>query len=196
MPLNVICFNGGIINQAAVVLDLPESLFPEIKELRSKFEPARMSLPIEITLLGSSGSGPFEAGYKVEEIREKVKDAISSFFPVQLKFCSIKSFPLTKIFYVSLVEDDIIHEIHERLKEIDLKKVLISFPFTPHCTICDLSSYEGDLNIAAEEITSMEILKEPIIIESASIYDIDRKTNHIRKIETINFQQDARRNSE
>jgi len=185
-----------ILNQAAVVLDLPESLFPKIKELRSKFEPARMSLPIEVTLLGSSGSGPFEAGYKIEDIREKVKDAISSFFPVQLRFGSIKSFPATKIFYVSLVEDEIIHEVHERLKEIDLKKVSIPFPFTSHCTICDLRSYEGDFNIAVGEITSMEISKEPITIDSASIYDIDRKTNHIRKIESINFQQDARRNSE
>ncbi|MFC7321502.1 2'-5' RNA ligase family protein [Halobacillus campisalis] len=155
-----------------IVLDLPNKIADKVKEIRSEYR-YTMSLPAEITVAGSSGIGVLQYEQDSSNVYKITKDIASRTRPIKGTFGKVSRFPHTDIFFFTLQDESPFRKFHEQLVNSNIKFTDSSFPYKPHCTLCNNSSLSVK---ETDELLSME-MSEAFILDTVSVYSLQRKPN-------------------
>lgn len=119
-----------------IVLEIDEPLRTQVLQLRESCQDTfRASLPAEIMLIGSSGTGPLVPDQSIEVIGEVLNEVAADTPPFQAQFGPMLRFLGTDLFVLTLRDETPFHALHERLIHSGLRFKPSAFPFKPHCTI-------------------------------------------------------------
>lgn len=152
-----------------VVAEIPEPIRSKIQALRELFSTSTAFLPVEITLLGSSGLGPIPVGTSIQLIEEQIDSLFSTVTPWVVSFSEIRVFPNTSIAYLAPRDRRPFDRLHEALRNSLLPYSTSPFPFNPHCTL-------RSGNATPEELTCVIGHAFPtasFTIDTISIYELD-----------------------
>ena len=141
--------------EKAVVLEMPPEVWEPVIKLRGAFDQDKARFPVEITLVGSSGVGPISSGQSSEEVIAAVQHAFKYVGPVRFRFSEITHFPSTCIYYLAPEDRTVFDRLHRLLLGSGLRYEECPFPYTPHCTICDMTGR------TKEEIRQIQTLAYP-----------------------------------
>src|SRR6266849_6409101 len=126
----------------------------------------RSSLPAEITLIGSSGVGVFDAAQDPEAAFATLDAVAAETAAIQACFGSVLRFPNTDIFVFTLQDERPLRALHERIAKSGLTFTSSPFPFTPHCTLRSRSPISEE---DAAELLSLKVL-ETFVLDTMSVY--------------------------
>lgn len=155
--------NGDVYS----VLDVPEPIAGRVMALRQHFQDEFMlSLPVEITISGSSGVGPLEYDQELEEVFQQVNRIAQCNSPFPARFGEVLRFPGTDIFVFTLQDEAPFIQLHKQLVQSALHFQPSPYPFKPHCTI------RRGIPVSEEEVAELMTLRmeEEFIIASLSLY--------------------------
>jgi 2'-5' RNA ligase len=99
----------------------------------------RASLPIEITIAGSSGNGVIESGQDSSEVFSILDSIAKSTKDIKATFGKVLRFPNTNIFVFTLADEEPFRALHKQIAESGIRFKQSLFPYTPHCTLRSLS---------------------------------------------------------
>lgn len=157
-----------------VVAEIPEPVRSEIQALRKSFGTPTALLPVEVTLLGSSGAGPIPAGTPIQTIQKQIDLLFAHVTPWNVSFAGIRVFPNTAIAYLAPVDRDGFDRIHAILRDSSIPHTESTFPFTPHCSLRSGPATPGELSKVLQHSFPME----PFNIDTISIYEFDETNFH------------------
>lgn len=161
-----------------LILPVPDSeLTRAILDLRLKFEPWRASIPVEITVAGSSGVGPFANAQEVDEAYRVVEKIAASRGPIEVEFKGITNFTGTNITYLEPSDPQVFFDIQKRLVAEGLLFDGSPFPFTPHCTIAEA---------AAPELRGVRFKGQKFTLDHFAFYAYSSRVN--RAVHRISFK--------
>jgi len=150
-----------------IVLDIPDPMAGRIRLIRAKFDPDRSSLPAEITVTGSSGTGQLVPGQSLEQVAAEI-DRIAGLFPPFLaEFGKVERFPDTDIYFLELLDPRPFEAIQKALAESSIRFLPNPYPFQPHCTL-KLRSAPSDPELL--ELLFLDAPKEPFRLSKLSLY--------------------------
>jgi 2'-5' RNA ligase len=150
-----------------VVLDVPEPAASQVMAIRKRHrDEFRASLPVEITLIGSSGVGVFDAAQDPKAAFAALDAIAAETAPIQACFGSVLRFPNTDIFVFTLQDESPLRALHERIAKSGLSFTSSPFPFTPHCTLRSRSPV-SDEDVA--ELLSLQV-PESFVLDTMSVY--------------------------
>jgi 2'-5' RNA ligase len=151
-------------------LDLPQSVQDQVKSIRERYGSRLAILPVEITVIGSSGIGTFAEEQEPITAFKLVDRVASMFAPIKTAFRRVTTFPNTGVFYYEPADPQPFIELQRKLVSTGLKFKESPFPFTPHCTIVKFDQPSKEL---VNEIMSLPIPKEQFVLDTLSIYSLD-----------------------
>lgn len=158
-----------------LVFDLPHGPWmADVLRLRSKYEPARLRFPIEITVVGSSGLGWFSPRHDNAQLVRHVEDVAAKCAPFSFHFESVRCFPGSSVYYLSPREAKPFVEFQEELRACGLGYETTPFAYAPHCTIVNLANVNGD---GHAEVMSCPVPHREISVTSVSFYTVDLQAN-------------------
>jgi len=128
-------------------------------------------LPVEITIIGSSGVGVFEKDQDVLQAFKAIDELAAKTRPVVCSFRSVESFLGTRFFYYAPQEVQPFVDIQRSIVATGLKFTRSPFPFTPHCTIVGLA--ENATEEATSVVASLPVPKEEIFLDTLSVYSLN-----------------------
>jgi len=154
-------------SDAYLVLLLPEPVSTEIVNLRKKYDQLLAKLPVEITVSGSSGTGPIKAGQNVKIIIDAVDNIVDQISSFEFNFIKMNQFPCTNIFYLEPEQRNNFDKIHHLLESINIEHHPIQYPYNPHCSIHSTGNLSSnDKSILAERISREKVkVNELALIE-------------------------------
>src|SRR5438132_14152550 len=85
---------------AYIVLEIPPPISGVIQSIRDSLRALTSHLPVEITMAGSSGTGPIPAGADKSETEECLTTVLAELEPFRVRFQEVRRFPNTDIFYL------------------------------------------------------------------------------------------------
>lgn len=118
-----------------ICLDIPDEMANKIRSIRQSIDTQIAWKPVVITIAGSSGCGHISDEQDIIEANEIISNLVKSIAPIKLKFSKINFFPKTDIYFFEFIDDLIINEIHEKIKNSGIKFFENEYPFKAHCTI-------------------------------------------------------------
>jgi len=154
---------------AHIVLDIPDPAAAKVMDLRKRYKDHfRSSLPVEVTLTGSSGIGVMIEEQDQESVFETINEIAARTRPIEASFGQVIRFPNTDIFAFSLDQESNFIDLHKELVASDIQFHPNRFPYKPHCTIRSLSpvSDEEEQEIMSNEIT------DRFILDALSVYSL------------------------
>lgn len=154
-----------------VVAEIPEPVRSEIQDMRDALGTPTARLPVEITLLGSSGVGPIPTGTSIESILFEVESVFSSVEPWEVAFSEIRVFPNTSIAYLAPVARDSFDHVHSLLCDSSLPRSGSLFPYNPHCSLRSGSATKDEIS----DILSRDFPRASFMIDTISVYDFDNE---------------------
>ncbi len=157
-----------------IVADIPEPIRSKIQAMRESFGTPTALLPVEITLLGSSGVGPIPAGTSIQAIQEQIDLLFAPIAPWNASFAEIRAFPNTAIAYLSPSDRDCFDRIHAILRGSAIPYTESAFPFNPHCSLRSGAATPQELSRVLEHSFPVE----PFRIDTISVYDFDSSAIH------------------
>ena len=161
-----------------LVLEMPPSEWvDQVQKFRKKYEPWRRNLPVEVTIIGSSGIGIFAKGQDPEQAIRTIDQLAGGLDPIMLCFNRKSSFSGTNLYFFAPADPSPLLQLQKQIVASKLKFETSPFPFTPHCTIADL----GDTP-TKETLTELDTLVVPswkIIIQSISFYQLRDQSCHL-----------------
>jgi 2'-5' RNA ligase len=144
-----------------VIAEVEGALGARIHEIQSRVDPKlARSLPPHITLVGSSGIGPYSAEYSPAELRAHLTPICASTPPLVLPFDQPHRFPQTEIVVLPLRPHGPLRVLHDRLATCGLRSSQARHAFTPHVT---LSFYRTLTRDVERELLGLR-LEEPLVI--------------------------------
>lgn len=156
-----------------IVLEVPEAIAEKIRFMRSWYDSERADLPVEITVIGSSGAGTIANDEKLETVIAAVDCAAKKFSPFETGFVRIERFISTDIFYLTLKNPEKFREIHTYFLNSGIKFNPVQYPvFFPHCTIKLLTETSAQ---EANDLLNTVPLKQPFIIDRISVYTLENE---------------------
>src|ERR1700677_360348 len=153
-----------------IVAEKPEPIRTEIQSLRDAFATPTAALPVEITLLGSSGVGPIPIGTPVALIQEQMQLLFSKVSPWKVAFSGIRIFPNTSIAYLAPFDRSRFDFLHNLCRDSALPSSPSRFPYNPHCTLRAGGALTPD---QLSDILSHQFPKSIFEIDTISVYDLD-----------------------
>jgi 2'-5' RNA ligase len=153
-----------------VVADIPAPICTEIQRIRDVFATPTATLPVEITLLGSSGLDPIPAGTEVSFLQDQVEQTFEQVRPWAVSFSATHAFPHTSIVYLSPSDRSPFDYIHSLLRASMLPVSASPFPYTPHCTLRAGSTLTPD---QLAHLLAHPFPKDAFQIDSVSVYAYD-----------------------
>lgn len=117
-----------------IVLDMPTDIGEYVRGLREQFSPLLAPLPVEITLVGSSGVGVLASDTAPADalaVVERIADATA---PLPVAFGPMTTFPGSGVYYFPPVNPLPWEQLHRMFATSGLRFAPIPFPFTPHLT--------------------------------------------------------------
>ncbi|HEX5581288.1 MAG TPA: 2'-5' RNA ligase family protein [Gemmatimonadaceae bacterium] len=133
-----------------------------IAEIQRRFDPklAASQVP-HVTLAGSSGVGPIQAGTSTARLREALEPIAREMAPLSVRFGAPTRFMQTNIVSLPLDPNGPVRALYERLRSSGLVFMPARFAFTPHATL----SYFPTLDRGRErELLSLRVT-EPAVID-------------------------------
>jgi len=168
-----------------LVFDLPHGPWmADVLRLRSKYEPARLRFPIEITVVGSSGLGWFSPRHDNAQLVRRVGEVAAKCTPFSFHFESVRCFPNTCVYYLSPRESRPFVEFQEELRACGLSYETTPFAYTPHCTIVSLVDANDDMH---SEVMSCHVPEHEIRVTSVSFYTVDRQAGCCYQRDRVNL---------
>ncbi len=133
-----------------------------IADIQRRYDPKLASTQVpHVTLVGSSGVGPIEAGTGVDRLREALEPVARSMAPVVVRFGAPTRFMQTNIVSLPLDPNGPVRALYEQIRASGLSFLPARFAFTPHATL----SYFPTLDRARErELLSLRV-SEPAVID-------------------------------
>jgi 2'-5' RNA ligase len=153
-----------------------------IQNIRNKYDQFTCKLPVEITVIGSSGIGPISKDEPDNKIKNEFRAAMSGMNAFNFIFQEIDYFPNTPIFYLKPNNREYFDELHNNFKKMNLKFMNNKFPYNPHCTL------SCNPNLSKEQQRSLQneiIYSKNIEIESISLYEFSGEPFICNKVETL-----------
>jgi 2'-5' RNA ligase len=154
-----------------VCLDVPPPFAQQVMDIRMRHhDEFRASLPVEITVAGSSGIGVFKATQS-SKLAFTILDTIAcETAPIEACFGEVYRFPRTDIFVFSLRNEEPFHILHQRIATSGLLFERSPFPFHPHCTLLSRSP------VSEEESAELLSLHIPgnFVLDTLSVYMLDK----------------------
>jgi hypothetical protein len=155
-----------------VVLDIPSPVAERVLALRERQrDPFRFSLPAETTIIGSSGTGPFEPDEDLERVTVALDQIAAQTAPIRASFGPVRRFPNSDVFYLSFVEEGPLRSLHQRIAATGLRFQPTPFPFGPHCTVRTRASIT---DAEADELLSRRVTGE-FTLDTLSLYDLPER---------------------
>lgn len=153
-----------------IVLDMPRPIREHVQSIRERFSSPLTILPVEITVIGSSGVGTFHKEQELVATFELIDSVAADFAPFTTTFRRVTSFPNTGVFYYEPNDPQPFVELQSKIVSTGVKFNQSPFPFTPHCTIVKFDNPSQDL---VDEILSLPVPGEPFAMDTLSIYSLD-----------------------
>ena len=158
-------------HESYIVLDLPDPVKEKIYDIRNYHkDKLRVSLPVEITLAGSSGVGVIEPGQDKEFVFNTIKNIAMKTAPILASFKDVLRFPGTDLFVFTLNDEEKFRLLHEEIIKSGIKFKSSKFPYKPHCTLRSRTPINENEVI---EIMSTRVLDE-FVLDTISIYMVDK----------------------
>ena len=144
-----------------VIAEVEGALGQRIHEIQARVDPKlARSLPPHITLVGSSGIGPFEPDYSASDLRAMIAPICASTPPLVLPFDPPHRFPQTKVVVLRLRPHGPLRVLHDRLASCGLRAGRARHAFTPHVT---LSFFKTLTREVERELLGLQF-DEPLVI--------------------------------
>jgi L-2,4-diaminobutyrate decarboxylase len=144
-----------------VIAEVEGALGERIHEIQQHVDPKlARSLPPHITLVGSSGIGPYAAEYSPVDLRTHLTPICASTPPLVLPFDPPQRFPQTEIIVLPLRPHGPLRVLHDRLATCGLRSSRARHAFTPHVT---LSFFRTLTREVERELLGLR-LDEPLVI--------------------------------
>jgi len=154
-----------------VVLDVPSPVAGKVMAIRERHrDDFRAALPIEITIIGSSGVGEFEAGQDPDQVFPILDAIAADTSPIRARFGPVHRFPGTDIFVLSLEDEQPFRSLHRRIAASGILFRASPFPFTPHCT---LRSRSPILDEESADLLSVSVA-DGFLLGTLSVYMLDQ----------------------
>jgi 2'-5' RNA ligase len=164
-----------------LVLDLPaEAWTKKIRSLRAKYDHARASFPIEITVAGSSGLGWFSPGQTPDFIANLARQIARTFVSFTSHFSGVEKFAGSHVYYLALKDEKPFHAFQKSLAASPLLFEPTPFSYKPHCTIAALADDASASAHAA--IAAFPVPAHGVTISSLSLYGVVQSRNECRFI--------------
>lgn len=157
-------------NPAYIVAEIPEPIRSGVQLLRDALRTRTASLPVEMTLAGSSGVGPIPAGIETAYLEQCLEHVLVKCRAFEASFSAICRFPGTSTIYLEPADPTPFVQIHHLLRASGIQFSTCPWPYTPHCTL-----RAGDMltEEAVSAILSQEFPRESFRITTLSVYELD-----------------------
>jgi len=159
-----------LIDDLYLVLDLPKPVSEQVLAARLKYEPARYSLPAEITIIGSSGVGTIRTDQNPDVLESCLNRLAETTSPITSNFVDVRSFPGTEIFWFSVVDPNPFFELQKKIAGLDIKFNPMAHGFCPHCTIADLEGAGPEEHL---EVLKLEVPRDTFVLDCISLYSLN-----------------------
>jgi 2'-5' RNA ligase len=158
-----------------LVFDLPNTSWVDIiMAMRRDIEPIRAKLPVEITVVGSSGVGTFSEENDPEVLIKTVKEIAQSHPPFSVSFKDVRSFG-DFVFWLAPDNVEPFISFQNKLIASGIKFRATRNPtYTPHCTIAAVA--KGGPELHRERLRNFPVPIEPVTIKSVSFYSLHPET--------------------
>ncbi|HEY0970132.1 MAG TPA: 2'-5' RNA ligase family protein [Gemmatimonadales bacterium] len=133
-----------------------------IADIQKRYDPklAASQVP-HVTLVGSSGVGPIQAGTGVDRLLEALEPIARSMAPITVRFSAPTRFMQTNIVSLPLDPNGPVRALYERIRSSGLSFLPARFAFTPHATL----SYFPTLDRSRErELLALRVT-EPAVVD-------------------------------
>jgi 2'-5' RNA ligase len=158
--------------RAYVVLDLPDPVGSQLRDIRLRYSELRARYPAEITVAGSGGVGPIAGGQDDDELRDALAAIAASTPPITASFGAVRRFPSSNLFYLSIDDPRPFHALHERLRTSGIRFDAVPHEYVPHCTISGVPLADEQVVAIHEEridgpftLRSLSLFSEPLPIQ-------------------------------
>ena len=154
-----------------LVFDLPDEAWTaEVRRLRAAYDRDRISFPVEITVVGSSGLGWFSPAQSPEFIADQVRELAQKRSPFQCAFAGVEVFPASQVYYLALEDESPFHSFQESLAASMLEFEPTPFAYKPHCTILRLPA---DAPAANAKLAAFSVPSAGFTISPVSLYSVN-----------------------
>jgi len=153
-----------------VVVDIPAPICTEIQHIRDLFATPTATLPVEMTLLGSSGPDPIPVGTEISFLQDQIEHVFGQVRPWTVSFSAVRVFPDTSIVYLAPSDRSPFDSVHCLLRASMLPVSASPFPYTPHCTLRAGSTLTPD---QLSHLLAYPFPKAAFQIDSVSSYAYD-----------------------
>ena len=153
-----------------VVLDMPAPIWEHVKTIREQYASPLNILPVEITVIGSSGFGTFLEAQEMDAAFNRIDSVAANFKPITTAFRRVTTFPNSGVFYFEPDDPQPFIKLQGEIVSTGLKFMESPFPFIPHCTIV---KFDNPSKRLVDEILSLPVPGEPFVLDALSIYSLD-----------------------
>jgi 2'-5' RNA ligase len=153
------------------VLNIPPPFADRVMGIRrSQKDNFFASLPVEITLAGSTGVGVVDQAQNLPDAYKALDAIAEDTAPIETAFGKVVRFPGSEIFALTLEDDEPFAKLHQRIVKSGIKFHQSPHRFQPHCTL----SNKVPLTKAAEQ--QLLALRVPgrFTLDALSVCRLDR----------------------
>jgi 2'-5' RNA ligase len=152
-----------------IVLDVPNPQAEQVMAIRKHHRDIfRASLPVEITLTGSSGVGVFEIAQDPQAAFDRLNAIAANTAPIKATFGKVYRFPNSDIFVLTLDDERPFQALHDEIANSGLSFKPSPFPYKPHCTLRSRSPVSDS---EAAELFAVTI-SGSFILDTLSVYQM------------------------
>ncbi len=153
-----------------VVLDVPPPTADIVESIRERYDIVTASLPVEITVAGSSGIGTIDPRQDPDDAYRILDSIATATPPITASFGPVHRFPGTDIFVLTLEPEDPFLAPHDRIRDSGILFGANPFPYKPHCTI--RAGLPVD-DAKAEELLAVSV-PGSFVLDALSVYTLRR----------------------
>ncbi len=154
-----------------IVLDVPSPIKDRILDIRKHHKDTlRASLPVEITVAGSSGVGVIEPGQDKDFVFDTLTEIATKTRPIAASFSDVFRFPGSEVFVLTLKEEERFRDLHQEIMNSGIQFKANPFPYKPHCTLRSRSPITDQ---EEKEIMKTKI-RDKFIMDTLSVYMVDK----------------------
>ncbi len=150
-----------------IVLELPEPMTSTVRQIRAEQrDDFQISMPTEITIVGSSGVGCIAQDQDPDELFKVIDEIAATTPPITVSFDKVHRFPGTDIVVMKLKDETLVRSLHQRFVESGVKFQNSNFPYMPHCTLRSKSPLTDQ---EMEELSKLKI-EGDFTLRTLSVY--------------------------
>lgn len=153
-----------------VVLDMPPHVEHHVRDIRRRYGSARQYLPVEVTVAGSSGVGPFDPDQDADAALRRVAEVAAATAPFSMTLGPVERFPDSDVFYWAIRDPAPLVMLHGRLRDSGIRFTDSPFPFSPHLTVDAFEAASDDL---VRELLALPVPAGPFPVSSLSVYALE-----------------------